>query len=94
MWFPVGEVRKDLSPKEMVLGVQVEGQAKAYPLSTLKERPGVIEDEVGGAFIQITVTPGGEVIGVHDHKGNPLAPVFGYWFAWQAFHPKTLVFKK
>jgi hypothetical protein len=31
--YPVGSVRTDLSPKEMVLGIDISGQAKAYPLS-------------------------------------------------------------
>lgn len=94
IWFPVGKVRKDLGAKEMVLGIEIGGEAKAFPLSELKKHPGTIEDEVGGKGIRITVGRDGEVTGVHDRKGNPIPSTFGYWFAWQAFHPETRVFRR
>jgi hypothetical protein len=93
IWFPVGDVRKDLSPKEMVLGVEIKGKAKAYPISQLKRSPGLLKDEVGGSPIQIEVAPDGEIAEVRDDKGKPVAAIFSYWFAWQAFHPKTSVYK-
>jgi len=93
IWFPVGGVRKDLSPKEMVLGIEIKGQSKAYPISQLKKSPGILKDQVGGSPIQIEVAPDGEIVGVRDDKGNPVAGIFSYWFAWQAFHPKTVVYK-
>ena len=94
IWFPVGDVRRDLSPKEMVLGVDLLGEARAYPLSLLRERPGVLRDEVGGKPIQIEVAPDGEVLGVRDNQGKQIPSIFAYWFAWQAFHPKTTVYKE
>jgi hypothetical protein len=77
----------------MVLGVEIKGKAKAYPISQLKKRPGILREEVGGEPIQIEVAPGGEVVGVRDGKGKPIPAIFSYWFAWQAFHPKTAVYK-
>lgn len=94
MWFPVGDVRKDLSPKEMVLGIEIGKEAKAYPVSDLMKRGGKIEDTVAGEKIQITVAPDGEVSGVADSQGNPVPAIFSYWFAWQAFHPETRVYGK
>ncbi len=93
IWFPVGDVRKDLSPKEMVLGVEIKGKAKAYRISQLRKSPGILKDEVGGRPIQIEVAPDGEIVGVRGGKGNPIPAIFSYWFAWQAFHPKTAVYK-
>ncbi len=93
IWFPVGDVRKDLSPKEMVLGVEIKGEAKAYPISQLNRSPGILRDEVGGSPIQIEVAPDGEIVGVRNDKGQPVAAIFNYWFAWQAFHPKTAVYR-
>ncbi len=93
IWFPVGDVRKDLSPKEMVLGIEVKAKAKAYPISALKKNPGILYDEVGRSSIQIEVAPDGEIVGVRDDKGKPIPAIFSYWFAWQAFHPKTAVYK-
>lgn len=30
---------------------------------------------------------------MRDDKGKPVAAIFSYWFAWQAFYPKTAVYK-
>ena len=94
IWFPVGDVRKDLSPEEMVLGVDILGTARAYPLSLLRKRPGILRDEISEKPIQIRVTPDGEVLEVRDHQGKEIPSIFAYWFAWQAFHPKTTVYKE
>jgi hypothetical protein len=94
IWFPVGDVRRDLSPKEMVLGIEIQGEARAYPLSQLREKPGILGDAVGGKSIQIEVAHDGEVLGVRDDERREIPSVFAYWFAWQAFHPKTTVYTK
>jgi len=93
IWFPVGDVRTDLSPKEMVLGIEINGKAKAYPISQLKKSPGIVREDVGGEPIQIEVAPDGEIVGVRDDRGKPITAVFSYWFAWQAFHPITAVYR-
>ena len=92
IWFPVGDVRRDLSPKEMVLGIEIKGKAKAYPVSKLRKKPGILKEEVGGEPIQIEVAPDGEIVGVRDNRGKPIPVIFSYWFAWQAFQPKTAVY--
>ena len=58
IWFPVGEVRKDLSPKELIVGIEIKEEAKAYALGRLRERPGIIKDSVGGVSIEIEVSAG------------------------------------
>ncbi|MBS3919814.1 MAG: DUF3179 domain-containing protein [Deltaproteobacteria bacterium] len=93
IWFPVGKVRTDLSPKEMVLGIELSGKAKAYPISLLRKNPGVLRDKVGGKGIEIEISPDGEVAGVRDEQGQAIPSIFSYWFAWQAFHPETSVYK-
>ena len=92
IWFPVGEVRTDLSAKERVLGIEVKEEAKAYPLALLRKQPGIIKDSIGKVPIQIEVNAEGEVVDVRDQKGSPIPYIFAYWFAWQAFHPKTAVY--
>ena len=94
IWFPVGDVRKDLSPKEMVLGIEIKGKAKAYPVSQLKKSPGILRDEVDGEPIEIEVAPNGEIAGVRDNTGKPIPAIFSYWFAWQAFQPETAVYRE
>ncbi len=93
IWFPVGNVRKDLSPKEMVLGIEINGKAKAYPVSQIGKQPGILKDEVGGEPVEIEVAPDGEIVGVRDERGEPIPTIFSYWFAWQAFQQKTEVYR-
>jgi hypothetical protein len=93
IWFPVGNVRNDLSPKERVLGIELGGEAKAYALDPLRKRPGILKDRVGGVSIQIEVTTEGEVVAIKDQGGKQIPHIFSYWFAWQAFHPKTTVYQ-
>jgi hypothetical protein len=93
IWFPVGDIRTDLSPKERVLGVEIGGQARAYPLSLLKAKTGTVKDEIGGKTIFIEIAPDGEVAAVRDQDRKAVSSIFSYWFAWQAFHPETTVYQ-
>ncbi len=93
IWFPVGDVRKDIAPKKRVLGIDLVGESKAYPLDQLSKQPGTLKDSVGGIPIEIEVSIEGEVVSIKDQRGKAVPHIFSYWFAWQAFHPETQVFK-
>lgn len=93
IWFPVGDVRKDLSPKTRVVGIERGGKSKAYSLDTITKEPGTLEDRIGDALVRIHVADDGEIAGVRDEAGNPVPHMFVFWFAWQAFHPDTEVLK-
>ncbi len=90
--FPVGDVRTDLAAKEMVLGVEVNGAAKAYPLSALERKTGELKDEIGENPVQIVLSKEGQVMNVLDHQARTIPAIFAYWFAWQAFHPDSEVY--
>lgn len=90
--FPVGDVRQDLKPKQMVLGVRIDGLAKAYPLDVLKGKKQNIKDRIGETTIQIILSEDGQVFEVKDDQSRKIATVFAYWFAWQAFYPQTFVY--
>lgn len=90
--FPVGDVRTDLPAKEMVLGVEINGAAKAYPLSLLERKTGIFKDEIGANPVQIVLSKEGQVVNVQDHQARTIPVIFAYWFAWQAFHPDTEVY--
>ena len=90
--FPVGKVRQDFAAKERVLGIEMNQTSKAYPLKALARRTGYVNDMIGGAAIKIEVNAEGEIVSVRDDSGNPVAHIFAYWFAWQAFHPQTEVY--
>ncbi len=93
LMFPVGDVRRDMSAKERVLGIEIDNHTKAYSLEWLSKRPGVLRDTVGNHSIQIEVNPDGEVVAVRDAQGKPIPATYSYWFAWQAFHRETEVFR-
>lgn len=92
LMFPVGNVRKDFSPKKKVLGIKINSDSRAYPLDELSARPGIHNDKLGGTDIRIEVDSDGQIVAVVDQDGQPVAHIFAYWFAWQAFHPKTGVY--
>lgn len=92
--FPVGRVRTDLSTKTRILGLKINGKSRAYPLSTLQGAAGNLRDNLGGVTINIEIDPSGQVVGVFDRKGRSVAHFYAYWFAWQAFHPETTVYRK
>ena len=92
--FPVGDVRRDFSAKERVIGIEVGRHSKAYALDTLTIQPGVIDDQIGDTAIQIIISSEGEIVAVRDEKGQDITATYSYWFAWQAFHPDTEVYDK
>jgi len=90
--FPVGDVRNDLPAKEMVLGIEINGAAKAYALLVLERNTGMIKDEIGENPVQIILSKEGQVVDVLNHQAQTIPAIFAYWFAWQAFHPDTAVY--
>jgi len=58
---PAGVLRKDdrLPPKAMVLGLDVKGSNKAFPLTALREAR-VINDQLGGEPILVVHQPGSD----------------------------------
>jgi hypothetical protein len=53
----------------------------------------LLVDRIGSEQITIEVGSSGEVLSVKRATGEPVEHIFAFWFAWQAFHPRTKVFK-
>ncbi|HEC19770.1 MAG TPA: DUF3179 domain-containing protein [Gammaproteobacteria bacterium] len=79
-------------PKEWVISVEINGVFKAYPFSRLAADKTELIDTVGGETIRLVYDVrrrSGRV-----YRGSKLLPsTMGFWFAWYAFHPQTLVFE-
>lgn len=90
--FPVPMTRKEFSIKTWVLGLVVNGKAKAYPVTKLPDGKAV-EGTVGGEQVSVTFHHAENRPEVRDAKGQPLPAVMAFWFAWQAFYPDTEVWK-
>ena len=91
--FPVGDVRKDMAAKEPILGIEIDNHAKAYRMKWLRANPGIHIDTIGNQTIQIEISPEGEVVAVGNKAGEAVSAIYAYWFAWQAFHRDTDVYR-
>jgi hypothetical protein len=74
-------------PKEVVLGVEVDGARRAYLGSILTAEGGRIVDELGGRKIRIAYDSESGTFLWEVPEG--VAVTDAYWFAWKAFHPDT-----
>ncbi len=86
--FPVPITRRELPNKEFVLGVVIDGKAKAYPLKKLPDGE-IISDQIGKQDVKIKWDATARHPSVLDSKGKTMPSVVAFWFAWQAFYPET-----
>ncbi len=86
--FPVDQHRDELKPKAWVVGVIIDGQAKAYDLTRLPQGQ-VVEDKIGRTSIRVQYHRDAKRALVTTANGKIVPSVMVYWFAWQAFYPET-----
>ncbi|WP_198649929.1 DUF3179 domain-containing protein [Zobellella maritima] len=91
LMFPVRSQSRALPLKEMVTGLVVNGEAKAYPHRILNKSGGPLFDTLGGERLRITLDPAGNPH-FFSEDGRELSGQPGYWFAWFAFYPETAIF--
>ena len=88
--FPVPHKRRELKNKAWVLGIVVDGVAKAYPIDNLPD--GVdVKDAIGDTSVVIRFDAGQRYPVVRGADGTEVPSVMVFWFAWQAFYPETLL---
>jgi hypothetical protein len=89
--------RDDRLPlKAWVLGLRLNGAAKAYPFSVLQQavdRSGELRDTVGRQPVRIRFDRKHQTAEAFDAQGRPLVGITAFWFAWVAFHPHTEVLR-
>ena len=92
IWFPVTNRDLRLTEKTVVVGLEIDGIFKAYPIEQLPEGQTEITDVVSG--VEITVIYDREAVSaeVRDSSGNVIPTFTAFWFAWAAFHPDTLIY--
>lgn len=91
--FPVPTYRAELPKKDWVVGVIVDGVARAYPLKSLPAGQ-TVRDQFNSSALEITFDPASQLAEVRRaESGEVLPSVKVYWFAWQAFYPKTELWK-
>lgn len=96
IFFPVAGKDDRLSQKDFVLGIVVEGKAKAYFPPAIKER-GRIEDQFAGKTIVAVYEKDLDVIRLFERQSDGslerINPFGAFWFSWAAAHPETELYK-
>lgn len=89
VWFPVEFKNFSINTKEVVYGLEVNGEFKAYKETDIED--GAIEDVLGGVPIRIERTSG-VVNTTNLETGEELIEERHFWFSWYAFHPDTKLY--
>jgi len=93
-YFPVSHNDNTFHKKEWIIGVEINGVYKAYPvkrLSKLSERE--LHDEMGGTNFTLTWDANGQNVRIKTASGEEIVGLQMFWFAWAAFHPDTEVYE-
>ncbi len=93
IYFPAGKRDRRYHPKEQVIGIKLEGLAKAYPFSELARVKSPFKDKVGKQTVWVAYDSESRTATIKDASGKELPSVVGFWFAWFAFHKDTEVYK-
>ncbi len=89
--FPVAAEDRSFHAKELVLGVVVDGRARAYLGSILTKAGGRLIDEFQGKRVQVEYDTNLGAFAWDAEEGVDVGEA--YWFAWKAFHPNTEVWR-
>lgn len=89
--FPVKATDDTYHAKELVVGVVVDGAARAYLGSILTREGGTVEEEFRGKNLKIAYDTDTGTFRWEVDDGVSLTEA--YWFAWKAFHPDTSIWK-
>ena len=79
-------------PKEWVVGVEIDGTDKVYPVKEFAKAAFPIRDQIRGQRITVHFNGSARSASVTDADGKPRPSVIAFWFSWYVFHPKTEIF--
>ena len=87
-----GKTRRDerLPAHETVIGIMVDGMARAYPLVELR-RLGCVMDMVNGRQIEVIYDETHDVVRAFA-DGTQLIAQKTWWTGWYEFHPQSTIF--
>lgn len=91
--FPVAEQSKALCNKDMVIGIVVGGEAKAYPYKVLAGFKEPVHDDLNRHILVIYYDKEDKTAWITDEANNLLTAEPMYWFAWYAFHTETKIYR-
>jgi hypothetical protein len=91
--FPVSHRDSRLPEKELVLGIERDGAAIAFPLASLDAQARPVRARVGSEDVFVYWFRDSWTAFATDLKGRRIPATIAYWFAWSAFHPDTQVLR-
>jgi len=93
LMFDVENRNRAYDNKNLVLGLSIGGQHRAYPFEELRARGADrFSDEFAGQELTVVWSEAANSAHVLNEAGVELPTVLAYWFAWYAFHPETEIF--
>lgn len=78
--------------KQLVAGITINGESKAYPIDLLREQVS-LSDRVGGMEIRFFFDRQTGVLTIKDSKNNAISYITAYWFVWKGLHPQSGLFQ-
>ena len=88
--------RNYLEEKDFILGIVINGKAKAYFPEAVKSR-GTAEDSFAGKNLMLEYEKELDAVRIFEKKPDGtlerINPIASFWFAWAAAHPDTELFK-
>lgn len=82
----------DFPGKEVVAGVTVNGEAKAYPLEKLRKSD-QIKDRLGDKTLTFAYDKATGELRVSDQNDQAVPYISVYWFVWKEIHPDSALFQ-
>lgn len=90
-----GEQDTRLAPTDIVMGINIDGNARAYHVQAV-EKAGEFTEEFAGRTLKVMfITDIGamRVYDVTDGAEERLNPFPSFWFSWASTHPETSLYK-
>lgn len=84
-FFKLGPNEKE---KELVVGIVIDGLARAYPLKQLKKKR-VTKDYLAGKELTLSIDTVTDRLSIVDAEENSIEHMTAYWFVWKAIWPET-----
>jgi hypothetical protein len=92
LMFPVTNLDSRLPPKTPVFGVTTKDDSEAFLVSALSAGQAPVHVRIGNSDVTVRYDRRGDAALV-EIDGRPAVATRTYWFAWSAFHPKTVIWR-
>lgn len=91
LYFPVNNSSDQMFAKTRVIGLEIDGKFKAFPMDLLAKTNGTIKDTFAGQELLVHYNGNANSAYITDEKEHVIPTTNLFWFAWFAFHPETEV---